>query len=329
MLVPALDEAAFIGVCLDSILAQDEPNLQVVVVDGGSADATVDIALDHARRDPRVELVRAGSPGSRSTIPAALNAGLGAARGAWLVRVDAHSTVPPDYVRRAAQHLRTGGWGGVGGRKDGVGDTPAGEAIGAALGSRFGVGDSVYHYGTSVRTVDHIPFGAYPTGVLLELGGWDERLVVANEDYELDYRIRQQGRRLLFDPGLSIAWYTRQSIPDLFRQYRRYGRGKADVARLHPDSLRPRHLAPPALVAWLAVAAVAGVWKPRLGVAALAPYAVGLAAASVATARGVRGRRARVLVPAAFTAMHLGWGLGFWEGMLDGAKRRVGALGGR
>jgi len=325
VIVPARNEEAFIGPCLDSILAQDEPSLQVIVVDGDSTDRTRQVVLAHAARDPRVELVQSGVP----TIPGALNAALGAARGAWLVRVDAHATVPPGYVRGAVRHLRMGGWGGVGGRKDGVGVTPAGRAIAAALGSRFGVGDSLYHYGERPRTVDHVPYGAYPTALLRALGGWDERLVFANEDYELDWRIRREGRRLLFDPELSIAWLTRQSIRDLFLQYRRYGMGKADVARMHPGSVRPRHLAAPVLVAWLAAAACLVPFRPRLAAAALAPYAAGLAVAGAGAARGLSDRRARVLLPAAFAAMHVGWGLGFWKSMLGAWRTGLGRSPGR
>jgi hypothetical protein len=88
--------------------------------------------------------------------------------------------------------------------------TAAGRAISAALGSPFGVGNSLYHCGTESRIVGHIPFGSYPVALVRDLGGWDERLI-ANEDYEFDYRLRQQGYELLFDPSLSISWVARQS----------------------------------------------------------------------------------------------------------------------
>jgi hypothetical protein len=230
--------------------------------------------------------------------------------------MDAHSTVDETYVGAAVARLREGRWGGVGGRKDGVGATPAGKAIAAALGSRFGVGGSLYHYGTTEQPVDHIPFGAYPTELLRRLGGWDERLE-ANEDFEFDYRLRRSGAVLLFDPRLTISWKSRQTVRSLYRQYRRYGAGKLDVARLHPDSLRLRHLAPPLLVPYLVTAAVIAARRPRLGAALVAPYAAGLTAASVRTARALEDPAARVYVPAAFLAMHVGWGVGVWARALQ------------
>ena len=310
VVVPARNEERSIARCLGSVTAQTHRELQIIVVDAASEDRTPAIVRELAAADHRIELVTA----PLATIPTSLNTALGMARGHWLVRVDAHATVQPDYVERAVAHLVTGRWGGVGGRKDGVGVTPAGRAIAAAMASRFGVGNSRYHHGREVRTVEHVPFGAYPIALLRAMGGWEERLV-ANEDFELDHRIVSSGSALLFDPELRIDWECRQSITDLFRQYRRYGRAKADVARLHPTSLRPRHLGPPALVAVLAAAAVVAPARPRVAARAVLPYLATVAAAGSLTASHVDAP-ARRFVPGAFVAMHVGWGIGFWEGAL-------------
>jgi succinoglycan biosynthesis protein ExoA len=311
VVVPARNEERHIGPCLRSIRDQDYRHLQVIVVDGASSDATREIVRRHIAEDPRIELM----VNNERIIPTSLNLALGAAHGAWLVRVDAHATVPPDYVRRAVTHLRSGKWGGVGGIKVGRGVTPAGRAIAAAMASRFGVGGSSYHYGTKSQPVEHVPFGAYPVDLARSLGGWNEQLTV-NQDFELDYRIGQAGKQLLFDPALRIDWQCRQSVPDLFRQYRRYGRGKVAVVRLHPRSMRPRHAVPPALVlSWLLGAAVA-VHRPGPGFAIVAPYAAALTAATVTTARRLERPAERKWVAPAFVAMHAGWGLGFCEGVL-------------
>ena len=320
VVVPARNEEDFIGACLDSVLAQEESALEVLVVDGESFDRTPEIVREYAARDPRVQLLE----NPDRTIPKALNLALLSARGTYLVRVDAHSTIPSDYVARMVEHLKTGEWGGVGGRKDAVGTTAAGKATAVALGSRFGVGDSRYHHATRPLVVDHVPFGAYPAHLARQLGGWDERLTV-NEDYEFDYRVRQTGRPLLLDPRVRIAWRCRESVGDLFRQYRRYGRGKADVLRLHPASPSPRHLAAPGLVAsWVAAGALVPR-RPRLAVLVVSPYLAALAAATVVTSRRLPDRRARWYLPLSFLAMHTGWGVGFWEGVLAWCRPRPAA----
>lgn len=320
VVVPARDEEDHIGSCLDSVLTQGVARLQVVVVDGGSKDRTDEVVTAISERDPRVELIRCPP----QPIPTSMNVGLAAARGRWLVRVDAHSTIAPGYIERAVRRLEEQRWGGVGGRKDGSGQTACGRAIAAAMASRFGVGGSTYHYGTKVQEVEHIPFGAYPVAVARELGGWDERLRV-NQDFEFDYRVRLSGRPLLFDPALTIRWQSRQTIPDLFAQYRRYGQGKVAVALLHPRSLRLRHLAPPALVAYGVASSLLALRRPGRALAMIAPYGVAVAAASATTAHRLE-RADRRWVPLAFLAMHVGWGAGFWIGLASklGATVRQG-----
>jgi succinoglycan biosynthesis protein ExoA len=319
VIIPARDESGFIGDCLAAVQSQEYGNLQVVVVvDGATTDDTADIVAAAAKLDPRVEL----HTNPRGGIPVSLNIALAAARGRWLVRVDSHSTIDPGYVGSVVALLREGGWGGVGGRKDGHGVTPAGRAIAAALGSPFGVGGSVYHHGEQRQEVDHIPFGAYPTALIRELGGWDERLV-ANEDFEFDYRLRQAGHRLLFDPAVAIRWHSRQTVGDLYRQYRRYGRGKVAVAVKHPRSMRPRHVLVPAFVAYLAGAAALGVRRPGVAAAMVAPYAAAVTVAAARTGRPLATAEERRYVAPAFLAMHLGWGIGFWAGVGAAVLDRV------
>ena len=318
VVIPAYNEATHLGACLDSVRAQQHTDLQIVVVDADSTDATADIVRERMAEDARIELVHH----ARRNIPSSLNVALDHARGRWLVRVDAHSTIGPSYVGTAVERLREPGWAGVGGRKDGVGSTSAGRAIAVAMASRLGVGNSVYHFGTTAQEVDHLAFGAYPVDVVREMGGWDETLT-ANEDFEFDHRLREAGHHLLFDPALVIDWHCRQSVPDLFRQYRRYGRGKVDVVRLHPDSLRPRHLVPPLFVAYATLAAAVGVRRPRWLVAMLAPYAAVVLGESLRSGRQLPSRRERLWLPAAFAAMHVGWGVGVWSGARRALSRHL------
>jgi succinoglycan biosynthesis protein ExoA len=121
---------------------------------------------------------------------------------------------------------------------------------------------------------------------------------------------------------VSIAWHSRTDIPALFRQYRRYGRGKADVVRLHPSSMQPRHAAAPALVALLAAAGLS-IRRPLVSAALIAPYAAAVLGATANVLRRDRDPAAAPFVPAAFVAMHVGWGLGFWERILSGVANDV------
>jgi cellulose synthase/poly-beta-1,6-N-acetylglucosamine synthase-like glycosyltransferase len=322
VVIPARNEAANIGPLLDTVLDQSWAQLQVLVIDGDSEDGTDEVVERYASEDARVELIR----NPDRVIPIAMNLAADRARSRFLVRVDAHCRIPPDYVEKVVTHLQSGKWGGVGGRKNGRGRTPAGRAIAAAMGSRFGQGNSVYHYGTEAQTVDHIPFGAYPLAVIRDLGGWSETQLV-NEDFEFDYRVRRSGRELLFDPAIEIDWDCRQSVGDLYRQYRRYGSGKVQTLVSHPESAAVRHLAAPGLVAMLAVAMLALPFKRLrlLGLLLAAPYTAVVLAGTVSTLGAVEGTEEKLWVAPAFVAMHIGWGVGFWREALATIRRGGGA----
>lgn len=319
VVIPARNEERTITGLLESVASQTYSNLQIIVVDGMSEDRTRQLVREFQTRDDRIELVL----NPDRVIPLALNLAVDRARGRWVVRVDAHSEIPGDYVQRVVDHLATGQWGGVGGRKDGVGHTPAGRAIAAVMGSKYAQGNSVYHYGTEAQTVDHVPFGAYPTEVIRELGGWSEVQLV-NEDFEFDYRLRRSGRELLFDPQIQIRWDCRQSVGDLYQQYRRYGAGKVQTLRTHPESLAARNLAAPVVVAGLGVAVAMLPWRKTRPLAAVlsAPYLVVLAAGAATTVPELDTVEEKKWVVPAFLALHLGWGTGFWGEVLSGLRRK-------
>src|SRR5947209_16711806 len=97
VVIPARNEAAFIEKCLECVRSQGYPDLEIIVVDGASTDATAQIVREIAGRDKRVHLVE----NPRAITPTSLNAGLAAATGEWFVRIDAHATVSGDYLKRA------------------------------------------------------------------------------------------------------------------------------------------------------------------------------------------------------------------------------------
>lgn len=312
VVLPVRNEERTIAEALGSVLAQTYENLQILVVDGMSDDRTREIVASLQETDDRIEVL----DNPDRAIPFALNTALAAARGEWMVRVDGHSAIPPDYVRTVVDLFESGDWGGVGGRKDAVGHTVQGRAIAAVMGSKYAQGDSVYHYGEVAQTVDHVPFGAYPVDVIRELGGWSESQLV-NEDFEFDYRVRLSGRRILFDPALRISWDCRGRVVDLFHQYRRYGSGKVQTLITHPESLTPRNLAAPGLVVGLLTSAVLMLFRRtrRLGLLGVLPYAVVLVLGARDVLPGVAKDERKWVVPA-FIALHLGWGTGVWQAAL-------------
>lgn len=102
IIIPALNAQAYIEKSVTSALSQTCPDIEVIVVDDGSSDGTVEMVEQFAKGDARVRLFRHGSPRGPS---AARNTGIAAARGEWISPLDADDAFAPnriDYLLRAA-----------------------------------------------------------------------------------------------------------------------------------------------------------------------------------------------------------------------------------
>ena len=315
--MPVLNEEASVCQAIKSVLDQSTDlnlEIEVLAADGCSADNTAILIADQFRADLRVRLLRNPSV----TIPAALNACLKESTGVYIARVDGHSEVDPAYFARALQWLEEDPkLGGVGGHRMGVASTPVGRAISLVLSSRFGVGNSINHYSQQRQLTDHASFGVYRAEVVRQVEGWDENLLV-NEDVDFDHRVIAAGYRIGYEPAMVFRWQVRETLRQLFAQYRRYGRGKAAMVRKNGISaLRFRHLAPPLAVASGILLLAGSFLQPWLLLGVL-PYLciVTLASALAYRRRTPDGRTSWLALPAAFVTTHAAWGLGFIEGLL-------------
>lgn len=318
--VPMRDEENSLAACLDAIRAQDYPadRLEVFVVDGGSTDASPEIVRSVRAADRRFHCLENRS----GLVSRALNQVLRVARGEVLLRIDAHTLVRPDYVRRCVERLAESGAQNVGGPMEPEGRSPWSRAIAAAMRSRFGVGPARFRYARRVERVDTVYLGAFPIGLFARVGDFNEEMV-RNQDYEMNYRIRRSGGTILADPGIRSTYLVRPDLAALWRQFESYGFWKLQMLRRHPGSLRPRQLAAPLLVAAAALAAplsIAGLLlAPGVPVAAALPIVVGGYAAACSVAAVAAGASAGWAVvmrlPAVFAAMHIAWGVGFWRGL--------------
>jgi len=104
--IPARDEEHDIAGCLESILAQDYPDYEVIVVDDRSTDRTGEIVLEFAERDPRVRLVRVEvCPGGWTGKCHALWQAAQAATGEWLLFVDVDTRHDPLNLKTALHEV--------------------------------------------------------------------------------------------------------------------------------------------------------------------------------------------------------------------------------
>jgi succinoglycan biosynthesis protein ExoA len=313
VVIPVFNEERYIRACLESVLDQDYPQdrYEVIIADGGSTDDTRAIVESFAAEHPGVRLI--DNPGR--TQASGLNLAILASSGEYIARQDGHAEWTRHHLSRSIAVLEESGADNVGGRADGVGAGMTGRAIARAMQSPFGVGGARFRYSTRPEEVATVFPGTFRRSAFERVGLFDEAYP-PHEDYELNDRIRATGGRVLFSPDIPTRYYVRDSLSALARQYFRYGRAKVRVARARPGVIRPYHLAAPALVAAVPVAALLALSR-RGRRAALAGTGVYATACIVAGLRAGSGEPigVRVRIPGVFVILHVAWGAGFWAGV--------------
>jgi glycosyltransferase involved in cell wall biosynthesis len=325
VVIPCYNEEQFILEVLQRLSDQfDHGSYEIIVVDGRSTDNTRQVVSDFARHNPRLQVRIIDNPARN--IPTALNLGIGAAKGEIIVRMDAHSVPSTGYVRRCVQLLTSGEISVVGmpwlikpGRP-----TLVARAIASAVAHPFGIGDAKYRLKVSEpQFVDTVPFGAFSKALWRELGGFNEELLT-NEDYDFNYRVRSRGGQVLLDSAEHSDYFARGTLRELSAQYSRYGHWKAQMVKLHPRSIKLRHLAAPALVLSIIVTAVAGFfWSFAwwlLGLELATYLFLSLLAGWKASRKSDLGFAGVLLMPIVFATIHLSWGASFIIGLFRSRK---------
>ena len=238
VIIPMLNELGFIEACIDGIDVQTYPAdlIEILVVDGGSTDGSRELVGRLAAADPRIRLL----DNPRVLAAAAANVGIAEATTDVLCFLSAHGVAEPDYIELSVRALVETGAVGVGGRYCHEGLDPKSTAIGMAMASPFGMA-SPHRVATERMSVDTISHPVFLRQPLVDVGGYDETLL-RNEDYELNFRLREAGGDLVFTPEISTVYRPRGSILALAKQFFAYGRGKTSVLAKHPSAFQLRHV---------------------------------------------------------------------------------------
>lgn len=306
IVIPCLNEEAHLPALLET-LDREVPSATIVVADGGSRDASRAIVAEHALRNANVHLLdnpkRLQSAGVNRAVAAF---GIGRR---WLIRMDAHCHYPPDYIAGliAAAHRSSANAVVVPMRSVGIGCFQ--RAAAAAQNSRLGTGGSPHRQVGAGGFVDHGHHALFELDRFRTLGGYDESFS-HNEDAEFDHRQILGGARLWLEPSLALDYLPRSTPTALFRQYYRYGAGRARTVVLHRMPMKIRQWIPLAVAPAVAMLVVAP-WFP----AAAIPAACWAGAAlPYGMLIGLRTNdRCALLSGAAAMISHFAWSLGFLQ----------------
>lgn len=304
VILPILNEERYLRDSVKSILAQNyQGDFEVVLAVGPSKDKTREIADQLHQENPRVIVV--DNPSGRTA--AGLNAALAISRGSIIVRVDGHSQIPHDYITIAVELLQKTGAVNVGGMMAAQGVTRFEKAVAGAMRSPLGVGASRFHTGGEAGEVDTVYLGVFDKAALQDIGGFDERFTRA-QDWELNFRLRENGGVIYFDPRLQVSYRPRPTITALAKQYFEYGRWRRVVSRRHKGTINYRYLAPPVALAGFLSSLILGTFMHSIFLIPAAIYILFVAVASVAIATNALQY---IFLLTVIPTMHFAWGAGF------------------
>lgn len=229
VLIAAFDEEDDIARCIELILEQDYPGeLEVVVIDDGSTDATPGIVRTIADAGSSVRLLQPGHGGKT----AALNHGLEAADGQLVVTVDADTQIAQGSLRRLVSRILAS-------------DPDTLAVAGAVFVSNpddgFLAREQDWDYFLGIATIKREQamllgtlvaqgaFSVYDAAALREVGGWPDAI---GEDIVLTWRLLELGGKVGYESTALAFTEVPTGLGAFFRQRRRWARGMIEGLRI-------------------------------------------------------------------------------------------------
>ncbi|GAF80507.1 unnamed protein product [marine sediment metagenome] len=314
VILPVRNEARFIERLLTELVGQDydRRRFEVIVVDGDSTDDTPALVSRFAERHSNVHLLR--NPKRWSS--AARNIGIRAARGDVVVIIDGHCEIGDDqFLTKLATAFVTSGADCLG-RPQPLDVSQANtlqRAIAAARSSRLGHHPESYIYASEAQFVPAKSVAVAYRRSAFDLVGYFDEDFDACEDYEFNHRIDLAGLRCYFTPEVAVRYVPRGSLPGLFRQMIRYGRGRIRLLRKHPGSASVSTFVPAVFVLGLAIGlplSFISPWLTAAYVGALLAYLSIVLLASLEVLLRSGNLSLLPWLPVVFATIHVGSGVG-------------------
>lgn len=238
VIIPVKNEEANIKDCLLSLKRIDWPKekLEVILVDGGSTDRTVELGKKFGAR---VAFNKKG------TVAPGRNVGYKMAKGEIIAFTDADCRVDKDWLKNAFNYFKNKKVAGVGGPNITPGEeTNFGKAVGWIFNQGLFAAGSLH-----ARVIDKVCEtkslpgcnSIYKRGVLEKVMPQDENLLTCDET-EMNYRIRDLGYKLLYTPDVFVYHFRRPTLTKLYWQMYRYAIGRLQFGKKRLDGINIFHI---------------------------------------------------------------------------------------
>ena len=236
VIVPAFNEAKVILRTIESLLASDHANFEILVVDDGSTDDTYKLAKDTFGENPRVSVFTKPNGGKAE----ALNFGWSKAKGEIIIALDADTLFTPQTISALAHRFADEHIGAIAGN--------------AKVGNRINIVTKwqALEYVTSqnfdrrafasLNCITVVPgsVGAWRRSVLEETGGFSSDTLA--EDQDLTIQVRKLGYTIGYEEAAIGLTEAPDSLRNLAKQRFRWSYGTLQCMWKHKNALfNPRY----------------------------------------------------------------------------------------
>lgn len=245
IVMPVFNEERFIEQTLQQLLSQEYPveRIEILVIDGMSVDNTREIVNKISKQYDNIHLL--DNPKRKSS--AGRNIGFKKGQGDYFLVVDGHCFIPDNkLITNLVECFLVSGADCLGRPQplDPPGLSTFQEAVGLARGSKFGHGGDSLIYANYEGFASPVSNGAaYSRKVFEEVGYVDENFD-ACEDVEFNYRVEQAGLTCYTSPKLTILYFPRKNLKNLFQQLASYGEGRFRLIKKHRKALTFNQIIP-------------------------------------------------------------------------------------
>lgn len=316
VVIPCRNEFRNIQECIDAIYSSDLPagfELVVNVVDGISNDGTVELLHTLQQKYTGLQIIR----NEKQLTPFAFNLGIQATKDADFYQIiGARQVVSPNYLKDGIESLQKDPsiWC-VGGQVHNVYLNKESKMIAQAMGTSFGMGLGNFRTLSESGFVDTVGTPMYPAWVFEKIGYFDEELI-RNQDDDFNFRVTRAGGKILYNHAISLKYYVRGSVSQLWKQFMQYGYWKVYVNKKHKAVTTLRQLVPPLFVLFLILLPFTFLIHILPGLIGLAFLLIYILLDLLVTSRiaGSISEFNRILI--IFPILHISYGWGYLKGIV-------------
>ena len=318
IIITARNEEKYLPMLFEDILNQTYPleNIEVVLMDSNSTDNTRKLMEEFKvnNRNLSVQIVT----NERKIQAAGFNEGVKHATGDVVLKIDAHSRIPEDFVQKNVDEILAGAYV-CGGNRPTVVDSDDDFSKTLHIVEESALGSSIANYRKSdvKRKVNSIFHGMYRKEVFDKVGLADERLL-RTEDNEFHYRVRKAGYDIIFNPEIESYQYIRPTFTKMIQQKFANGYWIGLTSHVCRDCLSLFHFGPGVFVATLLVLMMLTLvsFVPLLTVVFL--YLLAVLGLSIFEISKQKFNPTLLLIPFIMIAIHFAYGVGTIKGWIFG-----------